>query len=49
MGQNVPACGNNLCPVYTPDKAARYVLEVNSGYTASHLWKLGDKLDLKGV
>ena len=30
-------------------KTARYVLELNSGYTAAHHWKLGDKLDLKGI
>ena len=34
------------CPVYTPDKEARYVLEFNRGYAASHHWKVGDKLHL---
>lgn len=49
MGRNIPACRSNPCPVYTPDKEARYVLELNSGYTASHYWEVGDKLDLKGI
>jgi uncharacterized membrane protein (UPF0127 family) len=49
IGQDIPACVKDPCPVYSPDKRARYVLEINSGYTASHHWKLGDKLDLKGI
>ena len=49
IGQNIPACSQDPCPVYTPDKNARYVLELNSGYTAAHHWKVGDKLDLKGI
>jgi septum formation protein len=49
MGQNVPVCTSKPCPIYTPDKQARYVLEINSGYVASHHWNLGDKLDLKGI
>jgi len=49
IGQNIPACTADPCPVYTPTQAARYVLELNSGYTNSHQWKVGDKLDLKGV
>lgn len=49
IGRNIPACTSNPCTVYTPDQKARYVLELNSGYVASHQWKLGDKLDLKGV
>mgnify|MGYP003392834945 CR=1 FL=1 len=49
IGQNIPACTTDPCPVYIPDKEDRYVLELNSGYTASHHWKLGDKLDLKGI
>ena len=47
IGHDIPACSNDPCAVYSPDKPARYVLELNSGYTASHQWKLGDKLDMK--
>jgi uncharacterized membrane protein (UPF0127 family) len=49
IGKNIPACSKGPCTVYTPDKEARYVLEINSGYTTSHHWKVGDKLDLKGI
>jgi len=49
IGRDIPACTSDPCPVYTPDKPARYVLELNSGYTASHHWKVGDKLDLRGI
>ena len=49
IATNVPACTTDTCPTYSPDKAARFVLELNSGYTTTHQWKLGDILDLKGV
>jgi len=49
IGQYIPACPADPCPIYTPDKEARYVLEINSGYVAAHGWKLGDRLDLKGI
>jgi len=49
IGQNIPACNADPCPVYTPDNEARYVLELNSGYTTMHHWKVGDKLTLKGI
>ena len=49
IGRNIPACTNDPCPVYTPEKDSRYVLELNSGYIDSHQWKPGDKLDLKGI
>ena len=42
IGQNIPACTADPCPVYAPTEAARYVLELNSGYTATHHWKVGD-------
>ena len=49
IGPDIPACSADPCPVYTPDKEARYVLELNSGFTATRHWKVGDKLDLKGI
>ena len=49
IGQNIPACAKDPCGVYTPDKEARYVLELNSGFTTTHRWMVGDKLDLKGI
>jgi uncharacterized membrane protein (UPF0127 family) len=51
--RNVPACSADPCAVYGPPQAARWVLELNSGYTDSHGWKVGDKVSLlslvKGV
>jgi uncharacterized membrane protein (UPF0127 family) len=49
IGRNIPACLKDPCPVYVPDKDARYVLELNSGFTAEHRWKVGDKLDLISI
>lgn len=49
IGQNIPACTSDPCPVYTPDQTARYVLEINSGYVVSHHWKLADELKLNGI
>ena len=49
IGQDIPACVSAPCPVYTPDQSSVYVLELNSGYTSSHHWKVGDNLDLKGI
>jgi len=49
VGQDIPACSADPCPVYDPGQNARYVLEINSGYAASHHWLLGDKIDLKGI
>lgn len=49
IGANIPACKNDPCPVYDPGQNARYVLELNSGYTASRYWKVGDQLKLKGI
>jgi len=49
ISRDTPACQADPCPVYTSDKEARFVLELNSGYTATHHWQVGDKLDLKGV
>ena len=49
IGENISACFKDPCPVYGPNQNARYVLELNSSYTATHHWKVGDKLDLKGI
>jgi len=54
IGQNIPACKTDPCPVYTPNQPCRYVLELSRGYIASHGWKVGDDLtipssDLKNI
>jgi len=47
--KNVPACGQDPCAVYVPTQAGRYVLELNTGYTDTHHWQVGDKLDFKNL
>jgi len=49
IGANIPACVADPCPVYSPNESARYVLELNSSYTSTHQWKVGDLLDFKGI
>jgi len=49
VAPDCPACVNDPCEVYAPTQEARYVLEVPSGYTLAHHWKLGDRLKLKGI
>ena len=40
---NVLPCETEECPVYTPDTAASYVLEVNAGVSIELGWKVGDQ------
>lgn len=40
---NVFPCETEQCPVYTPDTAAIYVLEVNAGVTTEVGLKVGDQ------
>ena len=40
---NVLPCETEQCPVYTPDTAANYVLEVNAGVTTELGLKVGDQ------
>jgi len=44
---DIPPCTTPQCPVYTPDKNALYVLEVNAGITAELGLKVGDKAVFK--
>jgi len=46
IGHDIPACTNDPCPIYAPEVMAQYVLELNTGYTNAHQWKLGDILSL---
>ncbi len=39
--KNAPPC-KLVCPVYRPKDLARYVLEVNSGFTDNYSIKIGD-------
>jgi len=38
-------CKTDPCPSYVPMQKAKYVLEVNAGFTKKHRLKLGDRLD----
>jgi len=49
ISRNVPACKKDPCPVYAPDHACRYVLELASGTAAAHGWKNGDSLLLTAI
>ncbi len=41
IGENVPPCAADPCPVYTPPVNARYVLEVSAGFSRAHDLKPG--------
>jgi uncharacterized membrane protein (UPF0127 family) len=46
--KRVPPCESlAACPLYTPPKDARYVLEVNAGYSDAKGIKVGTKAELK--
>jgi hypothetical protein len=40
---HIPPCKMELCPVYSPDQIARYVLELNAGETAAAGLKVGNE------
>lgn len=46
LSQNVLPCEQDPCPVISPDKIAKYVLELNTGQAQVIGLKVGDKWDL---
>lgn len=40
---DVPPCRTDQCPVYTPDRAGMYVLELNAGTSVKMGLKVGDQ------
>jgi len=44
--ENVPACSGEPCPVYYPEGAAAFVLEVNAGYATENGLVPGKKISL---
>ncbi|MCM2256457.1 MAG: DUF192 domain-containing protein [Vicinamibacteria bacterium] len=36
LAENVPPCAKDPCPVYTPFRAAEYVVEMNAGQAKKH-------------
>jgi len=49
LQENLPPCTPGNCPVYKPGQSARYVLEVNAGFVASHGIKPGTALTLPSL
>jgi len=43
----VPSCKSEECPGYSPQVNAKYVLEVNAGFSGFHRIKIGDKANFK--
>ena len=44
VGEDLPPCTADPCPVYAPPQDARYVLEVNAGFSRAHGLKPGTRL-----
>jgi len=49
MQENLLPCTPQACPIYKPARSARYVLEVNAGFAASHGIKLGSSVHFLGL
>jgi len=45
----VPPCRADPCPTYPPAGPARYVVEVNAGFTRTHGIVRGDRVVVAGV
>lgn len=46
IAKNVQPCTTTNCESYRPDKLAKYVLEVNAGWTNTHNISVGDSVEL---
>jgi uncharacterized protein len=44
--RNAQPCGEGLCPAISPNRNAKYVLEVNSGTCEKYGFSVGDKAEL---
>ena len=49
VGENLPPCTADPCQVYAPPRNARYVLEVNAGFSRAHGLKPGARLVIKNL
>jgi len=49
IGENVPPCLADPCPVYRPPADARYVLEVSAGFSRAHDMKPGGHVIVRGI
>jgi uncharacterized membrane protein (UPF0127 family) len=44
-----PPCNSNVCPEYTHEGMAKYVVEVAAGFAETHGVKVGDQVVLRGI
>jgi uncharacterized protein len=49
IAASVPPCRADPCPTYPPAGPARYVVEVNAGFTRTHGIARGDRVIVAGV
>jgi uncharacterized protein len=49
IAASVPPCRADPCPTYPPGGTARYVVEVNAGFTRRHGVARGDRVAVAGV
>src|SRR5262245_13000232 len=49
IAASVPPCRADPCPTYPPAGPARYVVEVNAGFTRTHGIARGDRVVVTGV
>jgi uncharacterized membrane protein (UPF0127 family) len=49
IAASVPPCRADPCPTYPPAGPARYVVEVNAGFTRTHGIAPGDRVTVTGV
>lgn len=49
VNQNAQPCGGGYCPLFYPEKNARYVLELNAGFAGTHDLNKGVVVDLKKI
>ena len=45
--ENAPPCAGDPCAVYAPPQEARYVLEVNAGFSRAHGLRPGVRMAIK--
>lgn len=45
--ENIQPCKEELCPSYISQSSAKYVLEVNAGYAATHDIERGEKVQIR--